>query len=103
MVTTPFLSPATVIDQTDAGTGLVVSVRPPRESIDKCKDKRYKRKNKQVQKKLARLEMDANESDWEYEGEAKCRTATLRVNCTVQHSIKRNVRQRLGRTGCLYG
>ena len=59
----------TVIDQTDAGTGLVVSVRPPRESIDKCKDKRYKRKNKQVQKKLAGLEMAADESDWEYEGE----------------------------------
>ena len=59
----------TVIDQTDAGTGLVVSVRPPRESIDKCKDKRYKKKNKQVQKKLATLEMAANESDWEYEGD----------------------------------
>ena len=61
---------ATVLDQTDAGNGLVVSVRPPRESIDKSKDRRYKRKNKQVQKKLAGLEMDANESDWEYDGEA---------------------------------
>ena len=59
----------TVIDQPDAGTGLVVSVRPPRESLDKCKDKRYKRKNKQVQKKLAGLEMAADESDWEYDGE----------------------------------
>ena len=50
----------TIFDQTDAGTGLVVSVRPPRESIDKSKDRRYKRKNKQVQQRLAGLEMDAN-------------------------------------------
>ena len=54
----------------NAGTGLVVSVRPPRESIDKCKDKRYKRKNKQVQKKLAGLQMAENESDWEFDGES---------------------------------
>ena len=60
---------ATVLDETEPGTGLVVSVRPPRESVDKCKDKRYKRKNKQVQKKLAGLEMAENESDWEYDGD----------------------------------
>ena len=60
---------APVIDQTDAGSGLVVNVRPPRESIEKCKDKRYKKRHKQVQKRLAPLEMAENESDWEYEGE----------------------------------
>ena len=60
---------ATVLEEREAGAGLVVSVRPPRESIDKCKDKRYKKKNKQVQKKLAELQMAENESDWEYEGD----------------------------------
>jgi hypothetical protein len=60
----------TVFDQTDAGNGLIFSERPPRYSVDKCKDRRFKRKNKQVQQNLAGLEMDANESDWESEGEA---------------------------------
>ena len=46
-----------------------MNVRPPRESIEKCKDKRYKKRNKQVQKRLAPLEMAEDESDWEYEGE----------------------------------
>jgi hypothetical protein len=81
----------TVFDQTDASNGLVVSVRPPRKSVDKCKDRGYKRKNKQVQQKLAGLEMDAKESDYEYEGDAM-----HTVRFTVRHSLKRNARQRHG-------
>jgi hypothetical protein len=33
---------ATLLKERDAGAGLVVTVRQPRESNDKCKDKRYK-------------------------------------------------------------
>ena len=48
--------------------GLVVEVRkpsppPPRDSIDKCTDRRYKKRNERVQKTVASLGMARNERD----------------------------------------
>jgi len=61
---------ATVLEKREADAGLVVSARPPRESIDKCKDKRYKRRTNRLQQRLAELQMAENESDWEYDGDS---------------------------------
>ena len=59
----------TVIDESSLSSALVVELRqPPRDSIDKCVDKRYK-KNARVQK-IAKLRMASNEEklkDEEYE------------------------------------
>lgn len=55
--------------RTNAGGGLVISKSPPRDLIEKSKDKRYRKKNKQVQRKLVGLEMDANQKDWEFESD----------------------------------
>ena len=46
----------TEIDEPTIGPALVVEVRhPPRDSIDKCADRSYKKKNARVQKKVAEL------------------------------------------------
>lgn len=63
--------PATNIplNANDASNGLVVRVRPPRESIEMCQHKRYIKRHKRVEKKLAALEMDRNEEEWKYDGD----------------------------------
>ena len=50
-----------VFDDTPPGSALVVDVRQPSlESIEKCADRRYKKRNARVQKKVAELRMATN-------------------------------------------
>ena len=57
-----------VIDETSLSSALVVEVRqPPRETIGQCADKRYKKRNARVQKKLAELRMASNETELDEE------------------------------------
>ena len=85
-----------MLEERDTGAGLVVSVRPPRESIDKCKDKRYKKKNKQVQNKLAELQMAENESDWEYGDEIPDGDAHGELHGEALHQAERAAAARPG-------
>ena len=59
----------TLLDSPDAGQGLVISVPPPRDSIDKCKDRRYKKRHKRVEKQLTALEMAENKDELAFGGD----------------------------------
>jgi hypothetical protein len=61
---------ATVLEKHEACAELVVIVRPLRESIDKCKNKRYKQKNKQHQITLAGHQYGEIESNWDFDSNA---------------------------------
>ena len=53
-----------IIDETLLSSALVVEVRqPPRETIGQCADKRYKKRNARVQKKLAELRIASNKTE----------------------------------------
>ena len=57
-----------MINDTAPGSALVVDVRQlPRDSIDKCAERRYKKRNARVQKKLAALGMASNDRELEEE------------------------------------
>ena len=61
---TPIPYTTTVIDDTAPDSALVVEVRqPPRETIGQYAEKRYKKRNARVQKKLAALGITSNERE----------------------------------------